>query len=263
MKLFVSTLLLATSGHNTAANDQVDAWGQCGGKEYKGSTTCAPGNTCTYLNDWYSQCQPGGDGTVGVWGQCGGSDYKGLTKCATGSICKKWNDQYSQCIPGQDNPVDNDNLPAGWIKLPGIQWSFLIKDYYISKATNLAECAKSADDTNHRFAVWRDNKCQMDSTLYTYEQVPGAIGLFKYDPNLYECKADSDYYGDDTMVFYTRLNRCLDTCDNLAQQGNKCNAVTYVRNPGEQYAQCFIKVRKDTNAPPVANRYGGIACRRK
>lgn len=32
-------------------------WGQCGGLGYPGATCCAQG-TCTYVNDWYSQCQP-------------------------------------------------------------------------------------------------------------------------------------------------------------------------------------------------------------
>ncbi|KAH7096097.1 soluble quino protein glucose dehydrogenase [Auriculariales sp. MPI-PUGE-AT-0066] len=31
-------------------------WAQCGGKGYTGCTTCAAGYTCTYSNDWYSQC---------------------------------------------------------------------------------------------------------------------------------------------------------------------------------------------------------------
>ncbi|KAG8952873.1 hypothetical protein FRC03_011972 [Tulasnella sp. 419] len=36
----------------------VPLWGQCGGLNYTGETTCVSGATCTYSNDWYSQCLP-------------------------------------------------------------------------------------------------------------------------------------------------------------------------------------------------------------
>jgi len=31
-------------------------WGQCGGQGWTGPTCCVSGTTCTYNNDWYSQC---------------------------------------------------------------------------------------------------------------------------------------------------------------------------------------------------------------
>lgn len=31
-------------------------WGQCGGLGWTGATACADGYTCTYSNDYYSQC---------------------------------------------------------------------------------------------------------------------------------------------------------------------------------------------------------------
>ncbi|KDQ27452.1 glycoside hydrolase family 7 protein [Pleurotus ostreatus PC15] len=34
----------------------VPKWGQCGGINYSGPTTCVAGSTCTYSNAWYSQC---------------------------------------------------------------------------------------------------------------------------------------------------------------------------------------------------------------
>ncbi|KAJ2928047.1 hypothetical protein H1R20_g9055, partial [Candolleomyces eurysporus] len=42
----------------------VPPYGQCGGTGYTGSTQCDPGYTCVKLNDWYSQCQPGGASTT-------------------------------------------------------------------------------------------------------------------------------------------------------------------------------------------------------
>ena len=38
------------------ASSAVAMWGQCGGQGYTGSTTCVDGATCTFANDWYSQC---------------------------------------------------------------------------------------------------------------------------------------------------------------------------------------------------------------
>ncbi|KAF9052432.1 beta-1,4-endoxylanase [Hymenopellis radicata] len=43
---------------------QSGAWGQCGGIGWTGATTCIAGYTCTYSNDWYSQCLPDGSATT-------------------------------------------------------------------------------------------------------------------------------------------------------------------------------------------------------
>lgn len=37
---------------------QSAAYGQCGGKTWTGATSCVTGYTCTYSNDYYSQCVP-------------------------------------------------------------------------------------------------------------------------------------------------------------------------------------------------------------
>ncbi|KAF5372776.1 hypothetical protein D9615_010137 [Tricholomella constricta] len=46
------------------ATAQSGAWGQCGGIGWTGPTTCIAGYTCTYNNDWYSQCLPNGSSTT-------------------------------------------------------------------------------------------------------------------------------------------------------------------------------------------------------
>jgi cellulose 1,4-beta-cellobiosidase len=46
----------------TSAMAQSPIYGQCGGKGWSGSTSCAAGSTCTYSNDYYSQCLPGSAG---------------------------------------------------------------------------------------------------------------------------------------------------------------------------------------------------------
>ncbi|KAL4903975.1 putative mannan endo-1,4-beta-mannosidase F [Aspergillus multicolor] len=42
-----------------AAAAQSAAYGQCGGNNWSGATTCVSGYVCTYQNEWYSQCLPG------------------------------------------------------------------------------------------------------------------------------------------------------------------------------------------------------------
>ncbi|KAF9003997.1 glycoside hydrolase superfamily [Cyathus striatus] len=37
---------------------QSNPYGQCGGSGWTGATTCTSGWTCTYSNEWYSQCLP-------------------------------------------------------------------------------------------------------------------------------------------------------------------------------------------------------------
>ncbi|KAK5658917.1 hypothetical protein OQA88_1732 [Cercophora sp. LCS_1] len=48
----------------TGALAQSGAWGQCGGLNWSGATSCISGYRCTYVNDWYSQCLPGAAGTT-------------------------------------------------------------------------------------------------------------------------------------------------------------------------------------------------------
>ncbi|TFK76357.1 cellobiohydrolase II-I, partial [Pluteus cervinus] len=42
---------------------QAPLYGQCGGQGWTGAKTCVAGATCTFSNDWYSQCLPGGGNT--------------------------------------------------------------------------------------------------------------------------------------------------------------------------------------------------------
>ncbi|TFK99557.1 cellobiohydrolase II-I [Pterulicium gracile] len=44
------------------ASAQSAVYGQCGGIGWNGAKTCVAGSTCTAVNDWYSQCLPGGSG---------------------------------------------------------------------------------------------------------------------------------------------------------------------------------------------------------
>ncbi|KAK4236322.1 hypothetical protein C8A03DRAFT_45670 [Achaetomium macrosporum] len=48
----------------TGVAAQSGPYGQCGGNNYNGPTTCVSGYRCVYQNDWYSQCLPGADSTT-------------------------------------------------------------------------------------------------------------------------------------------------------------------------------------------------------
>ncbi|KAJ2898267.1 polysaccharide lyase family 4 protein [Zalerion maritima] len=50
-----TTTTTSASGPTETSSDCAAMWGQCGGSGYAGSTCCAEG-TCTYSNEWYSQC---------------------------------------------------------------------------------------------------------------------------------------------------------------------------------------------------------------
>jgi endo-1,4-beta-xylanase len=51
----VTTTTTSSSATGTATCTAAH-WAQCGGINYTGCNVCAAGYTCTYSNDWYSQC---------------------------------------------------------------------------------------------------------------------------------------------------------------------------------------------------------------
>lgn len=79
---------------------EVQVWGQCGGRNYNGETSCESLSNCIVINEWYSQCQPkpNDPSRVNEWNQCGGLSYNGNTLCQTWLTCVKLNDWYSQCL---------------------------------------------------------------------------------------------------------------------------------------------------------------------
>ncbi|KAJ7628419.1 hypothetical protein FB45DRAFT_918251 [Roridomyces roridus] len=48
------------------AGQTAPQYGQCGGTGWTGATTCPSGWSCTYSNDWYSQCLPGSGTATGT-----------------------------------------------------------------------------------------------------------------------------------------------------------------------------------------------------
>ncbi|KAH7086158.1 endoxylanase-like protein [Paraphoma chrysanthemicola] len=63
-----SSIYLAVTflSSTTAVLAAVPAWGQCGGVNHTGETTCQSGNTCTKYSDYYSQCVPGSNPAPGT-----------------------------------------------------------------------------------------------------------------------------------------------------------------------------------------------------
>jgi hypothetical protein len=62
----------------TGSASQADScnavWGQCGGQNWTGATCCASGSTCTFSNQWYSQCLPGSGGNNSNCPNAGSND---------------------------------------------------------------------------------------------------------------------------------------------------------------------------------------------
>ena len=84
-------------------------YGQCGGKNWMGPTSCPKGSICHVQNPYYSQCipkspsgpppgPPPSGGCAQKYGQCGGKVWTGPTCCVKGSSCKVQSDYYSQCL---------------------------------------------------------------------------------------------------------------------------------------------------------------------
>ena len=45
-----------TTATGSSSTGVAQHWAQCGGDGWTGATTCESGYTCTYYNNWYSQC---------------------------------------------------------------------------------------------------------------------------------------------------------------------------------------------------------------
>ncbi|KAI0266756.1 glycoside hydrolase family 5 protein [Gloeopeniophorella convolvens] len=60
----ISAGLVAVALSFAGSVSAVSEWGQCGGLQYTGSTTCDAGLACVVLNPYYSQCQVGTGSTT-------------------------------------------------------------------------------------------------------------------------------------------------------------------------------------------------------
>ncbi|OQR91782.1 hypothetical protein THRCLA_08878 [Thraustotheca clavata] len=267
MKIAAFTLLLVASAsashYRSSESTLVDLWGQCGGETYLGDIDCTGGNYCKKINEYYSQCQPGGTNvtSVGRWGQCGGNGFTGTSLCEGSDKCQVWNDNYSQCIPSMD--AEATAVPDNWVVSKGVCHNKCQgdDDTDVGNIATFEGCVAEAVKRGRYFAVWKNNKCQVLRTVYTYSMDPACTSAAYFDKSKYTCSGNSDYYGNDIGNTQTRFDRCLDACEYYTSGGKNCNAVTYVQMPGNTYfGTCFFKyVPKD--AQPVKNDMGGAACK--
>ncbi|KAF5374669.1 hypothetical protein D9615_008983 [Tricholomella constricta] len=109
----------------SSALAQGAAWSQCGGIGWTGATTCVSGNTCTYVNDWYSQCIPG---TSTPPTTTTASTVPPPTSTAKANYWFSFGDSYTQTgfsptgtLPAVGNPLGNPPYP-GWTATGGENW---------------------------------------------------------------------------------------------------------------------------------------------
>ncbi|KAJ6603293.1 glycoside hydrolase superfamily [Mycena vulgaris] len=80
--LRISVALAAVLALLPVAVGQAPIWGQCGGQDFNGPTTCATGSVCYFNNPFYSSCFPTATSTAGandVAKSLGGKLYFGTT----------------------------------------------------------------------------------------------------------------------------------------------------------------------------------------
>ncbi|KAF7300043.1 CBM1 domain-containing protein [Mycena kentingensis (nom. inval.)] len=101
MASLVISLLLAAAASNAQT---VPVFGQCGGLQYRGPTTCAAGSFCQWQSDFFSQCAPGTapppfGGPINFWFPFGDS-YTSTSFNA------------SSVLPNIHNPLGNPPFPG-------------------------------------------------------------------------------------------------------------------------------------------------------
>jgi hypothetical protein len=82
------------------ASPAVPRYGKCAGKGMK-ERCCEPYNYCTYVNEYWSGCQPGGlpADLVPWYGTCNGTTHAGPTICEPKSECVAKDEYHSICEP--------------------------------------------------------------------------------------------------------------------------------------------------------------------
>ena len=120
-----SSNYLSDSNNASCPNKQYDQCG--GGKDFSGPTCCPSGNTCVFINEYYSQCQstlpgpgsgpsPSSPGSspssppgscAEKYDQCGGIGWIGPTCCPPGQKCC-CNNQYSSTCIDNDSTCKSD-----------------------------------------------------------------------------------------------------------------------------------------------------------
>ncbi|PVF96643.1 putative cellulase precursor [Serendipita vermifera] len=129
MKLAIALAGLATFIQGAFA---VSEWGQCGGINYTGSTTCDSGLTCVKINDWYYQCQKGSSQNTSTTRASSTSTRTSTTPTGSSGTC-------SGATKFKYFGVNESSAEFGNTKIPGVlgtdyTWpSPSSVDYFIGK----------------------------------------------------------------------------------------------------------------------------------
>ncbi|KIM24878.1 glycoside hydrolase family 5 protein [Serendipita vermifera MAFF 305830] len=129
MKFSVALAALATLVSSVQA---VAEWGQCGGINYTGSTSCDSGLTCVVINSYYYQCQKGASGATTTQGGSSTTTTTTTTTTGTSGSC-------SGATKFKYFGVNQSSAEFGSGKIPGVlgtdyTWpSPSSVDYFIGK----------------------------------------------------------------------------------------------------------------------------------
>ncbi|CAM9761192.1 unnamed protein product [Ectocarpus fasciculatus] len=108
-RFLVRSFRTAFQDNNPSNTGCAEEWGQCGGAGggavdgvWTGPTCCETGTTCTYKDQYWSDCRKCAE----EWGQCGGAGggavdgvWTGPTCCETGTFCYYKDVWWSDCRP--------------------------------------------------------------------------------------------------------------------------------------------------------------------
>ncbi|PPQ79908.1 hypothetical protein CVT26_004186 [Gymnopilus dilepis] len=114
MKLSSSVLAVALSCRFALAT--VPIYGQCGGINYTGDTTCASGTTCQVLNPYYSQCLPGAASTT----------VSSTTSKSTTTTTTKSSTTTTKSTTTSSSPTSTGTAPptaSGFVKTSGTKFT--------------------------------------------------------------------------------------------------------------------------------------------
>lgn len=153
---------LILAGVIAAVNAQSGAYGQCGGINWTGATTCISGYTCTVINDYYYQCLPGtASSTTATSTTAGsGSTTTTATTTAPANTNNPFNGKTQWANPYYASEVSSIAIPS------------LVAAGKTALATAAAKAAKVPSFT------WMDTRAKVPS-LRTYLQQVVAAGLEK------------------------------------------------------------------------------------
>nr|AIG55641.1 secreted protein [Thraustotheca clavata] len=196
--------------------------------------------------------------TVDLWQQCGGKNYNGWTQCPSGATCKPVNEWFSQCVPAEADP------PLNWVQVDNVCYTKVDsdKDTTTSGISSYGACVNEAEKRGKLYASWKDRQCTILSTANTYTLDNSCKGAAKYNLDKWQCAGNMDFYGNDVKQAQTPFDKCLTACESFNENGKRCNAVMWVKNPDQTNGICFMKSFDDPNKKPSTSYLGGIACNR-